>query len=434
MKKLFSLLCGIVVIALSAVSYTSAFTQEQIDAYQWAYKYGLTTQPTIGQARMNSPLTRQAFAKMVVNYLENVVWVKQSVTNSCYFPDENRIIDNLIPYTKKTCAYNIMWSNWKNFNPTQSIDRAQLWTVFSRILWWDRHNSTGKGYYIYHVNALEEAGIMNNIKNVVGVTAKRWDVLIMFKRMYEKFGSNVYLNSWSSDSSITSSDITIQIPDNYNNEYISSMYDNSNVIYTSKNGTKYYYDDKFLSMLKDVAENKWESKLTDYLEIEAEYFKDGMNQLADLDDEKLLKSMWIDVDNIDSDNMTKQEKQELIKKFRSAFDKIISDNKDRNNKLVKDLQKVTKNISNDKFWLKEKYSKTKTFIEASNTFLDAYAEGMLNLMEIALMWEDEESSNEWVAQAFWLIWIALAYQWTAQEYQTYVEEWAVGVIELLWMN
>jgi hypothetical protein len=57
---------------------------------------------------MNSPLTRQAFAKMVVNYLENVVGVKQVTSNPCYFPDEGKITKDLIPYTKKTCAYDIM--------------------------------------------------------------------------------------------------------------------------------------------------------------------------------------------------------------------------------------------------------------------------------------------------------------------------------------
>jgi hypothetical protein len=47
--------------------------------------------------------------------------------------------------------------------------------------------------------------------------------------------------------------------------------------------------------------------------------------------------------------MTKQEKQELVKKFRSGLKKIIDDNKDRNDKMVKDLGKITKGIKNDKF-------------------------------------------------------------------------------------
>ena len=437
MKKIFSLLWGMAIMALTAGSFTFAFTQEQQEAYQWAYKYWLTSQPTIESARMNSPLTRQAFAKMVVKYLENVVWVNQPIYNNCYFPDESKITNDLIPYTKKTCGYQIMWSNWKNFNPTQPVDRAQLWTVFSRILWGDRHNVDGKWYYIYHVNALQTAGIMNNISNVQGVTAKRWDVLIMFKRTYEKFGSNIYLNSWNQTSYLNNG-ANAQLSgnnENSDNEYISSVYSNSNVIYTWKDGTIYYYDDKFLSMLKDEAEKKWESDLAKYLEIESAYFKSWLDELSDLDDEELLKSMWIDTNDIDPDKMTDKEKQELIKKFRSAFGKLIDENKDMNNKLVKDLEKVTKNIRNDKFWLKGKLEKTKNFMETSNAFLDLYSESLFSLMEITLTKdENDENSDEWLAQALWLIWAAFAYQWAAQEYQTYVEEWAVDTLKTLGIN
>lgn len=188
MKKIFSILWSMTIIALSITSFTSAYTQEQQEAYNWARSNGITTQPTIEEAKMNSPLTRQAFAKMVVNYLENVIWVKQAISNSCYFPDESKITNDLLPYTKKACAYWIMWSDWKNFNPTEIVDRAQLWTVFSRILWWDKYNVEGKWYYIYHVNALKDVWIMNKIDNVLGEPAKRWDVMIMFQRMFSKFG------------------------------------------------------------------------------------------------------------------------------------------------------------------------------------------------------------------------------------------------------
>ena len=196
MKKLVSILWGIGVMALSIISFTFAYTQEQIDAYQWAYKHGITTQPTIEKAKLNENLTRQAFAKMVVNYLENVVWEKQSVSNPCSFPDESKITNDLKPFVKKTCAYGIMWSNWKNFNPTQFVDRGQLWTVISRILWGDKHDVGGKWYYIYHLNALQDYGIMNKIDNP-HVYAKRWDVMIMLKRVYEIFGSDENTDNWS---------------------------------------------------------------------------------------------------------------------------------------------------------------------------------------------------------------------------------------------
>lgn len=441
MKKIFSLLIGIAVIGLYAVSCVFAYTQEEIEAYQWAYKYSITTQPSIEAANLNWNITRQAFSKMVVNYLENVVWVKKAVSNSCSFPDESKITSDLRPYVRKTCAYSIMWSNWTAFNPMNPISIAQLWTVLSRIVRWDEYNNSWKWYYIYHLNMLKQNWIMNSNVNPQAY-ARRWDVMIMFKRMYDKFGLNVYLNGWKANPTYTVPQQTntvekideISDSNNSNDDYISTVYDNSKVIYTWKDGTKYYYDDKFLSMLKVTAEKKWESILADYLKIEAEYFKNWLDQLADLDDEDLLESMWIDIDDIDPDNMTKLEKQELIKKFKSWLSKIINENKTKNNKFLKDLESVTKSIKSDKFWLKEKYDKTKTFIEASNSFLDLYSESIFNLMELALMNEGDEDSEEWMAQAFWLIWIALAYQWTAQEYQAYVEEWAMSIIKLLWMN
>ena len=427
MKKVFSVLWGIVVTALSTVSCTFAFTQEQQEAYQWAYKYWLTTQPTIESARMYSPLTRQAFSKMIVNYLENVAWIKQPISDSCYFVDEQKIIDNLIPYTKKTCAYKIMWADWKSFKPTDSVDRAQLWTVFSRILWWDEYNNTWKWYYIYHLNALKFNWIMNNINNPAGSYAKRWDVMIMFKRMHERFGSNVYLNGLQANA--YSTQFLNQL--SQNNEYITAVYNNSTVIYVWKDWTKYYYDDKFLNMLKDEANKQWESDLVKYLEIESKYFKDWLDQLSNLDDEEILKAMWIDIDNLDVDKMTDQEKENLIKLFKAGFGKIIDESKDKNNTLLKDLENVIKNITNDKFWLKEKYQKTKTFMEASNTFMDAYSESLFNLMIMALSsWEDE-LWEEWMAQAFDLIWIALVYQWEADVYQKFVEDWWVNTLKLL---
>ena len=439
MKKIFMILWGCAVMALFGISCLLAYTEEQREVYQWAYQNKITTQPSIEAARLDSPLTRQAFAKMIINYLENVVWIKPSLLSSCYFLDENIITDDLKPYVKKVCAYQIMWLDWKRFNPTHPIDRAQLWTVFSRILWWDEYNNSWKGYYIYHVNALQSAGIMNNIKNVVGTPAKRGDVMLMFKRMYEKFGSNVYLN-WNQigayNTTVYQSNNTPgnQSNNNYENEYISGLYSNSNVIYTWEDGTKYYYDYKFLNMLKNVAEKKWESDLVNYLKIEAEYFKNWLDQLANLDDEELLKAMWIDMDDIDPDNMTDKQKEELIGKFKAGFSKIIKENKEKNNNTLKNLEAVTKNISNDKFWLKEKYNKTKAFMETSNAFLDVYSESMFSLIEIALNDDEDTDSEEWMAQAFSLIWVALAYQWEAQEYQNYVEERWVSTLKLLWIN
>lgn len=434
---------GVTLIALSTISCTFAYTQEQQEAYQWAYKNKITTQSSIQSAKLNWIVTRQVLSKMLVNYLENVAGVKWAQVNFCSFTDENKITNDLKYYTKKICAYKIMWSNNSIFRPTQPVSRAQLWTALSRVLWWEEYNSEGKWYYIYHLNALKHNWIMDNIKNSK-VSATRWEVLIALKKMSEKFGSNIYLN-WNSipaydttknksnnktTANKTGSNMSWDKTKNDENEYISNLYSNSNVIYTWKDGTKYYYDDKFLTLLKNTAEKKWESDLAKYLEIEAEYYKNGLDQLSNMDDEEMLKMMWIDTNDIDPDNMTEKEKKQLIKKFRTWFGKIIEENKDKNSKVLEKLKKVTKNISNDKFWLKKKYQETKAFMESSNSFLDFYAETMFSLIETALSDNETNNSEEWTAKALWLIAAALAYQSKAEAYQIYVENWATDTIKL----
>lgn len=439
MKKVWNFIWAIGIVTLFIISHTFAYTQEQQEAYQRAYQNEIISQPDIQAAHLNWMVTRQALSKMIINYLENAVWIAWNISDLCSFTDERKITNDLKYYTKKICAYKIMWKDQWEFNPAQPINRAQLWTILSRILWWDKYNSNGKWYYIYHVNALQDAGIMNNINNVSSTLAKKWDVLIMLKRMYDKFGTNVYLNnSWSSITTTTkppqvANTGTKKTTQTSDNEYISNIYSNSNVIYTWKDWTQYYYDDKLLQLLGNAAQKKWETVLVDYLKIEAKYFKNGLDQLSSLDDEDLLKSIWIDVNKIDPNNMTTQEKQELIEKFKSALNKVIAENKDKNNKLLSDLEKVAQNIKNDKFWLKDKYKKTKTFIEASNNFLDVYSESIFNLMEIALK-DNNENNEEWVAQTFWLLSIALAYQSSAEEYQSYVENRAIKTIKSLELN
>ena len=586
MKKVFSILWGIAILALASISFTSAYTQEQIEAYQWAYKYRLTTQPTIEQAKMNSPLTRQAFAKMVVSYLENVVWVNQSTSNSCYFPDESKITNDLKYYTKKTCGYQIMWSNWKNFNPTQTVDRAQLWTVFSRILWGDKHNVDGKWYYIYHVNALKDAGIMNNISNVQGVTAKRWDVLIMFKRMYEKYGSNIYLNGWNPvstnkvnrnnkvnnsnldvvdyndtlidiisecddamedfsvvfddedpssdeiskaiknavnicenakdkaakvwdfDGDSTLKDAIIMTMDaninflrlfetskpywdddniseddkeyqklleqlekksyiieksmeylweiqeifaekhwmeldskssnnsSVNNNQLSYQDDDDvnlgeYVVYKWKDGTVFYYNEEFLKALKATAEKKWESDLAKYLDVELKYYNSASG--FEFDPEDFYETLWIDLDNTDPDSLTKKQKEEIAEKFWIWADGIAKKVREINEEYENDLEKVVKNAKNDKFWLKEKYNKTKDYLEYWNTFLDGYCKSLSNLLKIMLTAEeDEDNTEEAMRVSLSVISLTLDLKTKTDEYNKY-NEWRVkDTIDLLW--
>lgn len=466
MKKIFSLLWGILSIALVNISFTFAYTQEQQEAYYWAYQYWITSQPTIEAARMNSPVTRQAFSKMVINYLENVVWVKQTVSYFYFFPDENKITEDLKPYTQKICAYKIMWTGWKAFKPTEPVDRAQLWTVLSRILRWDEYNSTGKGYYIYHLNALNQIWVMNKIDNPKAY-AKRWDVMIILKRIHEKYGSGVYMNGgkisvyWDTDiiknnftwitvdkttedkiiedkiidNKVYEESVSNSWDNNEGNRYLSVLYENSNVIYTWEDGTKYYYDDNFLNMLRIMAENEWESDLANYLQTEAEYFKKWLDQLESIDLDTLTEILWINEDDVDFKSMTVKEKEEFIKNLKEWVNKLVKDTKDRNNKYVNDLENITKVLNDNKFFLKDKYEETKSFIEKSNNFLDLYSEIIFKLIELTVTSEDGEIDDDKAVEvAFSLMWSVFTYQSVAEKYQSYIERWATYIIKVLDKN
>ncbi len=448
MKKIFNHILEFTIVALSTISCTFAYTQEQEEAYQRAYRHGITTQPTIKDANMGWNITRQEFSKMIVNYLENLAWVDKKSPNLCSFTDENKANNELRNYAKKACAYNIMWTKWNDFRPRDKVTRAELWTVISRILWWDEYDNGGKRYYIYHLNALKYNGIMNDIDNPVSSYTKRWEVMIMLKRIYEKFGRNISMNWYqisaydnrTNRTNNTNEDIN-NYPstaraetNNYNDEnddYIDEIYSNSNIIYEWKDGSKYYYDDKFLNTLKNTAEKKWESDLAKYLEIEAKYFENWIDQIESLDLDSLPEMLGFDED-IDIKTMTTKEKETFFKKIKEWINKLIKTNKERNSEYIDNLEKITEKINNDKFWLKDKYKETKSFIEASNEFLDLYSEILIRLVELAATSEDWEiNDEEAMGITFSLLWSALAYQGVAEKYQSYIEEWAINTIELL---
>ena len=427
MKKILTTFLGLCIVASSTISCTLAYTQEQQEAYNWAYKYGITTQPTIEAANLNGKITRQAFAKMVINYLENAVWIKQNGWISCSFPDENKITNDLKIYTKKTCEYKIMWSNGTAFKPTDPVDRAQLWTVLSRVLRWDTYNSNWKQYYIYHLNALKQNWIMNKIDNPQ-VHAKRWDVMIMLKRIYEKYGSSINIES----NDISAYEAINNVNDSDNN-LISNLYANSNIVYTWKDWTKYYYDAKLLNMLKDKANEKWESDLEKYLELEASYFKDWFDQIANLDDDKISEIIWIDLNKVNIEDLDKKEREKLLKTIKSWMDKVLKENEKRNTTFINNLEKIVNKIKNDKFDLKEKFNKTKNFIDMTNSFLNTYYSILYEALD-GTLGEKEMDEEDQMNIALELMGWMFSYSTSAQEYQEYIENWAKDTIIALWLE
>ena len=430
MKKVFGILWWAVILAFSIFSFTLAYTQEEVDAYKWAYRNWITTQSTIEEANLDWKLTRQELSKMLANYIENVAWVRQASLSSCTFTDEDKMTDNLIPYTKKICSYKIMWTNWEDFRPTSKVTRAELWTTISRMLRWDRHNVSWKDFYIYHLNALKDQWIMNNIENPTKSLARRWDTFIMLKRLSDKYGSSIDLNSWSTSQyySFDSSDYDWDY--DYDDEYV-SLFGGKQVIYTWEDWTKYYYDTEFLKMLKWLADKKWETDLSNFLKIQIDFSEESEKIEELLDDDELLEEIsWVSMEDNFQD-LSQREKEQAIKKVKTAIDKLMWEVEEKCQKYVKDLNNAVKNIKNDKFWLKENYEKSKDYVESTTAIASTLVDTIISLVEAEINPNEETSDEELMWAAFGLLWVTFTLESLEATYEGYQQEWATNAINIL---
>ena len=176
----------IVALFLKAVSSTekSKVSSELKQAYLFSYVNGITTKPTIDEAKLEIRLSRGEMAKMMSEYAIKVLWRTGTIENKCVFTDISTISPDLQEYIKTACNLWIMWINadWtpsKIFNPYELVNRAQFATVLSRVIWWDTYNNWEE-YYTNHIKALNEAGIINNLDP--NLEELRWYVMLMLMR------------------------------------------------------------------------------------------------------------------------------------------------------------------------------------------------------------------------------------------------------------
>ena len=167
------------------------YSQEFLNAYERAFKNGITTMNTIDKANMDWYISRGHLAKMITNYVVNVLWkeIPSDIPASCLsFNDESTVRESaeIKDYAIKSCALWLMWINMKNneFLPNDYVPRSQFGAVLSRILRWDKYNlvhTQEKPRYTDHLNALKNEWIMTKIDNPK-MLEKRWYVMIMLMR------------------------------------------------------------------------------------------------------------------------------------------------------------------------------------------------------------------------------------------------------------
>lgn len=145
---------------------------EVLIAYMWARnKWILET--TRKNSDPDGYIPRWDMAEMVVKFTENVLWrqIPSTIPAKCAWWDaayEWKSPETKL-YAQKACALWVMWIRMKNFMPNKLIDRAEFWTILSRLLWWDTYDvvdaTKTNHYYARHLAALNERKIMTQIAN-----------------------------------------------------------------------------------------------------------------------------------------------------------------------------------------------------------------------------------------------------------------------------
>ena len=159
---------------------------ENEQAYDFSRSYGITTKNSVENAKMNSPLTRIAMAKMLSNYAMNVLWRQPDISKwTVKFNDVTNKMDKSYD-NGVTLSYQlwIMWQNMPNnmFRPYDEVTRAEFVAAFSRMMYWIsdwEYKSTSK-YYVRHMEKLKKEWIIT--KDNPSMKEKRWYVMIMLMR------------------------------------------------------------------------------------------------------------------------------------------------------------------------------------------------------------------------------------------------------------
>ncbi|MEI6672486.1 MAG: S-layer homology domain-containing protein [bacterium] len=161
----------------------ASYSDELQGAYDYALTNGITTQSSIDTANMYGSLIRSHMAKMMVNYAVEVKGLTPDTTKTCEFTDVANQTDELQGYITKACQLGLMGVGITAFNPNGVVTRAQFGTVLDRVL----NGATNDGsdpYYTAHLNALKDAGVMNNISNPNAPEVRGY-VMLMMKRADE---------------------------------------------------------------------------------------------------------------------------------------------------------------------------------------------------------------------------------------------------------
>jgi hypothetical protein len=167
-KKLFASIAAVMIVVSTApvaVFGQTSRSAEYQGAYAYAFANGITTMPSIDAANLAGTTTRAQAAKMFVEFAKSLGQTAGSSAN-CTFSDLAPVAGtDLAAFAVEACSFGLMGINTNGiFNPNGVLSRAEYGTVLSRVLFGDTYNG-GNPFYAAHLNALNQAGLMNDLSN-----------------------------------------------------------------------------------------------------------------------------------------------------------------------------------------------------------------------------------------------------------------------------
>lgn len=136
--------------------------KELENALDWAVRQGIISQAD--KARFNNPMTRMELAQMILPVGDKLGRAANE-GKACSFKDLVGTPEASIATAKRVCQLNVMgiYPNeeaLENFMPDQIVDRAQMLTTISRMLWGNSYNQGGKTFYEKHFDKVKEENVV----------------------------------------------------------------------------------------------------------------------------------------------------------------------------------------------------------------------------------------------------------------------------------
>jgi len=79
-----------------------------VDAYVWARENGITTMPSIQEARLKDGITRAELAKMMVVFMSEVLEKEPTLSGNVNYGDVDQKLGDLADFIQKAYQYQIM--------------------------------------------------------------------------------------------------------------------------------------------------------------------------------------------------------------------------------------------------------------------------------------------------------------------------------------